>query len=162
MLIGLATLTCSECSQQVKYAAHRPSPSPSLSYPDLPLSQLLGSITPQKAELAVNSLAPFFLVTHNPNGGGSSATGSGSGTPQLNTSNATLGQAVIDNMVGNKALYRAMCSELDPCCYLSQGEGRRGCCFGFVSRNSPLEKLILYCVYSYLVHILGLLRWGAG
>lgn len=33
-------------------------------------NQLLCSITPQKQELAVNHLAPLFLVTHNPKTGG--------------------------------------------------------------------------------------------
>lgn len=52
--------------------------------------QLLSSITPHKPELAVNHLAPLFLVTHNPD----SAGGGHLGTASSNSLAAVLGNVV--------------------------------------------------------------------
>lgn len=41
--------------------------------------QLLSSITPNKAEMAVNHLAPLFLVSHPDSGGGAGGGGAGGG-----------------------------------------------------------------------------------
>ena len=61
------------------------------------LSQLLESITPNKPELAVNSLAPFFLVTHN-HGGGPSSPADGNIPSHLANLNS-LGHPMMDSMV---------------------------------------------------------------
>lgn len=54
------------------------------------INQLLSSINPQKQELAVNHMAPLFIVTHNPETG-----------VQQSTSNASAGSlaAAMGNVV---------------------------------------------------------------